>query len=226
VKIHSGQWGRGKPIDIEIATETSVKKIGGTIGWGIAGGAAFGPIGLLAGLISGGRNQEITFVASFSDGNKVLATANKKEFVALKSASMTAANNLRLPIPPPPALVEQVQPELFVSDNSDVIDLVHKGLTEEGWTPNRMPRTIGQRHTLLLAVRREQKLAVACLPDQLNGYAFDQLQDALSVLEATTFKVFIGSDVAQNLVRYARANSVHVGSYTDLTSVLSRLPPF
>src|SRR6185312_15461439 len=57
---------------VEIASEESVKKLGGTIGWGAAGGLLLGPVGLLAGLLLGGRKKEVTFIAKFKDGRKVL----------------------------------------------------------------------------------------------------------------------------------------------------------
>jgi hypothetical protein len=55
-------------IEVEIASEESVKKIGGTIGWGATGAIILGPVGLLAGLLLGGKTKEITFVGKFKDG--------------------------------------------------------------------------------------------------------------------------------------------------------------
>ena len=72
--------------EVEIATEESVKKIGGTVGWGIAGGLILGPVGLLAGLLMGGRGKEVTFVAKFSDGQRLMATTDYKTFTKLKAA--------------------------------------------------------------------------------------------------------------------------------------------
>lgn len=72
---------------VEIATEESVKRLGGTIGWGIAGGVLLGPVGLLAGLLAGGRKKEITFVAKFKDGRRLLGTTDSKTFTALQAAS-------------------------------------------------------------------------------------------------------------------------------------------
>lgn len=39
---------------VDVASEESVKRLGGTIGWGVAGGLLLGPVGLLAGLLAGG----------------------------------------------------------------------------------------------------------------------------------------------------------------------------
>lgn len=71
---------------IEVASEENVKKIGGTIGWGAAGALALGPVGLLAGLLLGGKKKDVTFVALFKDGRKLLATTDSKSFTKLQAA--------------------------------------------------------------------------------------------------------------------------------------------
>lgn len=71
---------------VEIATEENVKKLGGTVGWGIAGAVLLGPVGLLAGLLVGGRKKEVTFVARFKDGRKLLGTTDSKTFTTLQAA--------------------------------------------------------------------------------------------------------------------------------------------
>lgn len=70
---------------VEIASEENVKKMLGTIGWG-AVGALFGPIGLLAGVLAGGRKKEVTFTAKFKDGRKLLATTDGDTFIKLQAA--------------------------------------------------------------------------------------------------------------------------------------------
>jgi hypothetical protein len=71
---------------VEVASEESVKKIGGTIGWGATGALVFGPVGLLAGLLLGGKKKEVTFVAKFKDGRKLLATTDSGTFTKLQAA--------------------------------------------------------------------------------------------------------------------------------------------
>jgi hypothetical protein len=71
---------------VEIATEETVKKIGGTLGWGAAGALVLGPVGLLAGLLLGGKKKEVTFVAKFKDGRKLLATTDSGTFTKLQAA--------------------------------------------------------------------------------------------------------------------------------------------
>lgn len=109
VTLHAGSWGKGtahfmfgsfgmpssgwktdsvpgnRLKSVEIATEESVKRVGGTVGWGVAGGVLLGPVGLLAGLLLGGRGKEVTFVAEFKDGKRILATTDAKTFKAIQA---------------------------------------------------------------------------------------------------------------------------------------------
>jgi hypothetical protein len=71
---------------VELASEESVKKLGGTIGWGAVGGLLLGPVGLLAGLLAGGRGKEVVFVAKFKKGQKLLASTDSKTFTQLQAA--------------------------------------------------------------------------------------------------------------------------------------------
>lgn len=71
---------------VEMASEANVKKLASTVGWGAVGGLALGPVGLLAGLIAGGRKNEVTFVARFKNGKRILATADRKAFLAMQAA--------------------------------------------------------------------------------------------------------------------------------------------
>jgi hypothetical protein len=50
-------------VHLEVASEENVKRLGGTVGWGITGAILLGPVGLLAGLLPGGRGKAVTLVA-------------------------------------------------------------------------------------------------------------------------------------------------------------------
>lgn len=76
-----------KIAEIDKASEESVKRIGGTIGWGAAGALVLGPVGLLAGLLAGGRGKDVTFVAKLKDGRKLLATTDVKTFTKMMAAN-------------------------------------------------------------------------------------------------------------------------------------------
>lgn len=84
---------------IEKASEESVKRLGGTAGWGLAGGALFGPVGLLAGLVAGGRGQDVTFVAQFKDGRRLIASVRSSEYAKLAAAYLASRDVPRRPIP-------------------------------------------------------------------------------------------------------------------------------
>jgi hypothetical protein len=71
---------------VDTASEENVKKVGGTIGWGAAGAVLLGPVGLLAGLLLGGRKKEVTFVARFKDGRKLLATTDSGTYTKIRAA--------------------------------------------------------------------------------------------------------------------------------------------
>lgn len=73
--------------ELETASEDSVKRIGGTIGWGAAGALVLGPVGLLAGLLVGGRGKDVTFVGKLKDGRKILATTDSKTFTKMMAAN-------------------------------------------------------------------------------------------------------------------------------------------
>lgn len=65
--------------EIEEVSEESVQRVKGALGWGLAGGALFGPLGLITGLIAGGgQKQMTTFHCKFKDGRKFLGTCEKK----------------------------------------------------------------------------------------------------------------------------------------------------
>lgn len=72
--------------ELEVASEESMKRMGGAIGWGIVGGLALGGIGALAGVLAGGRSKEVTFICKFKDGRKLLATTDSKTFTEIQSA--------------------------------------------------------------------------------------------------------------------------------------------
>ncbi|MDD5211465.1 MAG: hypothetical protein PHV62_03555 [Sulfuricurvum sp.] len=71
---------------VDMANEENVKKVAGTVGWGVAGAVVLGPVGLLAGLLLGGKKKDITFIAKFKDGRKLLATTDSKTFTKLQAA--------------------------------------------------------------------------------------------------------------------------------------------
>lgn len=78
---------------VEIANEESVKRMSGTIGWGLAGATVFGPVGLLVGLLSGGKKTEVTFFGTLQNGKKMLSTTDLKIFTLMQAAVMDNKQN-------------------------------------------------------------------------------------------------------------------------------------
>ncbi|MCU4419599.1 MAG: hypothetical protein DI542_17305 [Acinetobacter johnsonii] len=74
---------RSEVEEVSLATEENVKRLGGTVGWGVAGAALLGPIGLLAGLLLGGKGKDVTFILKLKDGRKMLATTDSKTFTKI-----------------------------------------------------------------------------------------------------------------------------------------------
>lgn len=78
-------YSQDKVETVEVASEESVRKWGGALGWGALGGLALGPIGLIAGLFLGGKRNEVTFIVVFKDGKKFLGTTDAKTFTKIRA---------------------------------------------------------------------------------------------------------------------------------------------
>ena len=65
---------------MEKATEESITRLGGVVGWGLAGSLAFGGAGMLAGLLRGGKATEVVFVCTLVDGRKMIAKTDSKTY--------------------------------------------------------------------------------------------------------------------------------------------------
>lgn len=74
--------------EVTLANEESVKRIGGTVGWGTLGALTLGPVGLLAGLLLGGKGKDVTFVLKLKDGRKILATVDSKSYTKLYALTL------------------------------------------------------------------------------------------------------------------------------------------
>ncbi|WHH52258.1 hypothetical protein QFA96_07860 [Pseudomonas sp. Ap32] len=64
--------------DLRLASLETNRSLGNALGWGVAGALVAGPVGLLAGLWLGGKEEEATFLATFKDGRKLMAITDGK----------------------------------------------------------------------------------------------------------------------------------------------------
>ncbi len=64
---------------LEVTTQESVTNRD-AIGYSIAGAMLLGPVGAIAGYLMAGKETEITFIATFKDGSKLLAATDSDTF--------------------------------------------------------------------------------------------------------------------------------------------------
>ncbi|HEY9786047.1 MAG TPA: hypothetical protein V6D17_11635 [Candidatus Obscuribacterales bacterium] len=79
---------QGEIKSIQLQTEESVKQIAGTLGWGLAGALAFGPAGMLAGIVLGGNRKQVCALCELKDGRKFLATMDSKIYQQMLALSL------------------------------------------------------------------------------------------------------------------------------------------
>ncbi|KJK19738.1 hypothetical protein ACIOVF_18560 [Pseudomonas sp. NPDC087612] len=82
--------------DLIVANQESSRSLSSALGWGVAGALVAGPVGLIAGLWLGGKEEEVTFLATFKDGRKLMAITDKKTWSKIdgnwRRHSQAAAN--------------------------------------------------------------------------------------------------------------------------------------
>lgn len=78
------KYGFSDIASVEIASEDNTKTLGTTLIRGAIGGIMLGGLGLLAGALTGGKN-DVTFICTLKDGSKFLGTTKKKTFTLLQA---------------------------------------------------------------------------------------------------------------------------------------------
>ncbi|MGP1517515.1 MAG: hypothetical protein ACTTJV_07835, partial [Ottowia sp.] len=73
-------------LKLEVASEENTKGFLGAVGGGLVGGFFLGGVGMLAGLLAGGRGKIVTFVLEFKDGRKILGQADRGMFEKIHAA--------------------------------------------------------------------------------------------------------------------------------------------
>lgn len=77
----------GQIDSLEVATDESLKKMTGWIGWGVVGGLAADPVGAIAGVSAGGNSRKITFICKLKDGRKFLGSCKPDTYTSIQAAS-------------------------------------------------------------------------------------------------------------------------------------------
>lgn len=75
-------------VEIQQITVENKQSVLSKAGWGTLGAVALGPVGLLAGLLLGGRSKEICAACRLEDGRSFIALIDLKTFQALYAISM------------------------------------------------------------------------------------------------------------------------------------------
>ncbi len=91
----------GQIASLEIATQEHLKEMAGVLAGGIVGAVFFGPIGLLAGMLSGGDKTAVTFICRFRDGRRFLGRCDAATYAEFQAASLARAPAPIVPAPPP-----------------------------------------------------------------------------------------------------------------------------
>lgn len=73
--------------NVELVTEDKVKKFGGSVGMGLLGAVALGPLGAIGGLLAGGNKKEVCFACQLKNGKKFLGKTDGKTYQKLMAIS-------------------------------------------------------------------------------------------------------------------------------------------
>ena len=73
-------------LDATVVSETSYRDVSSTVGLGLAGALALGPIGAVAGLILADDEIELTFSMQLRDGRSLLCATEKRTYRDIEAA--------------------------------------------------------------------------------------------------------------------------------------------
>lgn len=82
-----GGWGfsatkypASRIVAVEEVSADSDRKVGGTLGWGVAGALVAGPLGAIAAGYVGGKKNDVTFVCKLDDGKQFVGVMKRSLF--------------------------------------------------------------------------------------------------------------------------------------------------
>jgi hypothetical protein len=81
-----GKWlktetiGTDRIVEVEQVSADTARKVGRTVGWGVAGALVAGPLGAVAAGIIGGKKSDVTFIVRFDDGRKFMGLMKPDQF--------------------------------------------------------------------------------------------------------------------------------------------------
>ncbi len=193
----------------ELASAESLKKLGGTLGWGAVGLVALGPLGMFAGLLAGGRKNVATFIVTFKDGRTMIGTADTKVWVAIKSAAVTAAARSSTD-PTPPANRTTPNPIAAAQLNRNAKSVLSDSCKTWGWTFRRQSTSDFKRFDVITCSSANRTIALAITDDPVTAYLFGQMESMLSDFTEVEQRYLIAPSIGQSLMRDVRKSGICV----------------
>jgi len=207
---------------VDMANQQTVKKLFPTLGWGAAGTLLLGPLGLLTGVLVGGRRNEVSFVAAFGDGKRFFATTDGKTFIQLQSQVFNRVQ----PTPQessapkvPDSSIEQPPNPAHSPSGDDATSV----LEQAGWRSKQQPQPLGQRFKLYRATGFNAEIVVAWSPDAVTDYSFDQMARALEGISAKDGKLIVGKSVGVTVARRAKGSGIILTDFDGVSAALAEL---
>jgi hypothetical protein len=208
----------------EVATEESVKRLGGTLGWGAAGGLILGPVGLLAGLLLGGRKTEVTFIVTFTDHRALIATADLKTWTAIKGAALRfSAENARMAAmtPPAPAAPTRTLPPRPAASAS-ASELLEWAFSVCDWDFVCLPRRQFQRYDVYDAKKGMRSAHIVVSPDPLTDYYVYEYYERFQELGSRDERMILAPIVRPSALRDAKEWRIKVITPTELPDAIEQ----
>lgn len=213
--------------EVEVATQETVKRLGGTLGWGLIGSVALGPVGLLAGLLAGGRSQEITFLITLTDGRQLIATGNKQSFVQIKGAALNKSRTFASEKAESTAGLAHVEASLplpqAAPENVDPLTRLVSDLSVDGWQVRAIPRPPIQRHSVLTLTKGHLEVAVAYTPGPITQHDYNLMETGLAAAAKTDHKIMVGASVGVGLARLGKQANIIVTTNDNAGMIIAKL---
>ncbi|HTN60945.1 MAG TPA: hypothetical protein VL147_05255 [Devosia sp.] len=215
-------------VSAELASEENVRKLSGTLGWGAVGGLALGPVGLLAGLLLGGKATVYAFIVVFDDGRSFLATGDHQSWLAIKGAALSGGAgglgrvDLSVSID---THCEDAAPVEAVGrsrrpPHSDARGFVENALIEAGWDPYEWPKVGFERFTIFDASRGRQSLVLGYTAETLTDHLLGLMSRKFDEVPDATIRLVVSKAPGGSVEKLAKQMGLKLAEPSALRSVL------